>query len=282
MKTQSPAFPLAVAQSLCQPHDIEGNLTRMEPLVEQAAAGGARLVLFSECGVTGYTADSPRIFAGDDAYKRLQRMAEHRGIVIVAGFLEQDREGIRNTQGVFYPDGRVILQHKTRPAAVEGGISGFVPGDGKQIVFEVEGLRCAIVICADTGIPDLYPNLAHDGVQLILIPTAGCGPRHLGYTEASLEDDLVFQRYLVDAESVVFSRDGISNCRAYRLAMASCNHMADNGVDYFHPGHSMIVGASGELAALIPGSFVFEHLRPRLAIGSIHPETPRIPGNRNG
>ena len=30
------AFPLAVAQSLCLPHDIEGTLTRMEPLVEKA------------------------------------------------------------------------------------------------------------------------------------------------------------------------------------------------------------------------------------------------------
>jgi len=108
------------------------------------------MVLFAECGVTGYTSDSPRISEGDDAYRRLQRMAEHRGNVIVAGFLEQDKEGIRNTQGVFYPDGRVFPQHKTCPVAVKQGI--FVPGDGKQIVFEVEGLRCAIVICADTGI----------------------------------------------------------------------------------------------------------------------------------
>ena len=88
---------------------------------------------------------------------------------------------------------------------------------------------------------------------------------------------MVFQRYLKDAEYVIFSRDAITNCRSYRMVMASCNHMADNGVDYFHPGHSLIVGASGELAALLPGSFVFEHLRPRLAIGTVHPRIPGVP-----
>jgi hypothetical protein len=52
--------------------------------------------------------------------------------------------------------------------------------------------------------------------------------------------------------------------------------MADNGVDYFHPGHSMIVDASGELVGLIPGAFVFEHLRPRVVVGEIRPQEPRV------
>ena len=60
-----------------------------------------------------------------------------------------------------------------------------------------------------------------------------------------------------------------------RVAMASCKQMADNGRDYFHPGHSTIVDSTGELVGLIPGSFIFEHLRPRVVVGEIHPKLPQ-------
>ncbi len=277
MTTALPSFRLAVAQPLCLPYDIAANLRHMEPLVAEAAAGGARLVLFAECGVTGYKSDSPRILIGDETTERLREMSRRYGTVIAAGFFELDARRVRNTHGVFFPDGDIVLQRKNRLSGIEEDISDFLPGEEKRVVFEVDGVRCAIAICADAGIPNLREDLAKEGVQLLLVPTAGCGPRELGFTEASLDAEDVMEHYLRQAESVVFSRDAIRNCRAYRMAMASCNQMADNGADYFHPGHSMIVDASGELVALIPGSFVFEHLRPRLALGEIRVGPPRLP-----
>jgi len=280
MTADSRSFRLAVAQPLCLPYDIAANLQHMDPLVEEAAAGGARLVLFAECGVTGYRPDSPRIIIGDETCERLREMSRRNGTVIAAGFLELDGRKVHNTHGVFFPDGDIVFQRKTRLSAIEEAIPEFSPGEEKRVVFEVGGVRCAIAICADAGLPNLREDLVKEGVQLLLLPTAGCGPRELGFTEASLDAADVMERYLRKAGSVVFSPDAIRTCRAYRMAMASCNQMADNGADYFHPGHSMIVDASGELVALIPGSFVFEHLRPRLAIGEICPCPPRLPVSR--
>jgi len=122
---------------------------------------------------------------------------------------------------------------------------------------------------------DAWNTLARQGVQLHLIPTAGCGPRSLGFSESSLDDPAVLENYIKKAATVVFSEGAIRDCRRHGMAMASCNQMADNGVDYFHCGHSMIVDATGELVALIPGSFIFEHLRERVAMGAIHPRQPR-------
>jgi predicted amidohydrolase len=262
------------------PGDIAGNLARMEPLARRAVEDGARLVLFGEGGVTGYRPDAPTVAAGDSTWRALQAMASRLQSVIAAGFLERDGSAIHTTHGVFYPDGRVVAQRKHMPApGMEGLLPGWEAGPAERTLFDVEGVPCAMAICADTGIPRLHDILARQGVRLLLVPTAGCGPRRFGFSETSLDEPAVFEEYLKRAESVVFPREAIVNCRRYRMALAACNQMADDGKDYFHPGHAMIVDGSGELAALIPGSFVFEHLRPNVAVGVIRPRPPRSDGD---
>lgn len=261
---------VAVGQPRCCPGDVEGNLNRMEPMVAQAGREGARLVLFAEAGVTGYRRDFPSVTLGDATCARLSAMAARHGIVVAAGFMEGNGVARHITHGVFFPDGRVVVQRKARPGPPELDMPDWRPGPDERTVFEVDGVRCAISICADTGIPDAWGRLARQGVQLHLIPTAGVGPRSWGYAEADLDDPAVWQAAAAKMQALCLSTDGMRQCRTHRMAMASCNQMADNGVDYFHPGHSMVIDRSGELVALIPGVCVFEHLRERLACGTIH------------
>lgn len=280
MKPRPRSCRIAVAQPLCVPGDVEGNLRRMEPLARQAAEAGARLVLFGEAGVTGYEG-SPRclrraVVLGDRICRRLHSMARRLGLVIAAGFWERNDRHFHVTHGVFYPDGRLVVQRKARPGPPERTLRNFKPGPGERTVFEVDGVRCALAICADSGIKDLPNDLARAGVQLLLAPTAGVGPRSWGFTEASLDDPSTFRAFLKKAESVCFVGEAIRLCHRHRIAMAACNQMGDDGRRYFHPGHSCIVDSTGELVALIPGVCVFEHLRERVAWGDIHPQTPRL------
>jgi len=78
---------LAVAQHLCQPGDVAGNLARMERLLAQCI--GCRLVLFSEAGVTGYTPTCPTVTIGDATCRRLHGLARQYETVVAAGFLER-------------------------------------------------------------------------------------------------------------------------------------------------------------------------------------------------
>lgn len=269
---------IAVAQSRCVPGDVEGNIDRMKPLVRDAAHAGARIVLFSEGGVTGYEA-APRslsraVTIGDETCKRLHALARQYNTVIAVGFLERNGAKVHVSHGAFFPDGRIVVQRKARNAPTEQSIAGIEAGPEERTVFEVDGVRCAMSICADTGIDDLWNKLARAGVQVHLVPTAGCGPRSLGFSEAELDDPKRMEEYLKKAESVVWVKDAIVQCRRHRIILVACNQMADDGVGYFHPGHSCIVDTTGELVGLIPGSFVFEHLRPRVVWGEIHPQTP--------
>ena len=267
---------IAVAQSLCRPGDLAGNIERMRPLVADAARANARLILFAEAGVTGYTPTCPTLTVGDAHCCELQTLAKQSGLVIVAGFMERNGAQIHISQGAFFPDGQLVVQRKARPGPPESTIPNWRPGPDERTVFTVDGVRCAIAICADTGIPDYRNTLARQGVELLLLPTAGCGPRSWGLSEATLDDPQQLDAYVQKAATVVFSGDAIRDSRRQRMALATCNQMADTGVDYFHPGHSMIVDSTGELVALIPGCFIFEHLRARVAWGVIHPQKPQV------
>lgn len=268
---------VAIGQSLCFPGDVTGNLDRMEPLLRQASAAGARLALFGEGGVTGYSS-SPECVAtavvpGDATWQRLQAMAREHNLTIVAGFWEREGEAIYNSQGAFAPDGEVAVQRKSMkvyPNHAEFGVPGYREASADRVLFEVDGIRCAISICADSGEEGLHDKLKALGVQLHLVPTAGCGPRHLGFAEAELDDPERFEAYLKAADTVVSVTRAVPEVRKSGIPLVACNQMADDGVSYFHPGHACIIDRTGEVVALIPGSFVFEHLRPRVAWGEIH------------
>ena len=253
---------IAVLQPFCVPGDIDGNLERMEELLVPLAARGAQLALFSEGGVTGYRADAPRVRAEDATWRRLSQMATRTRCAVVAGFVEAGETGNHITQGCFHPGGRVDIQRKHRAAAVEEALEDFVCGPTEPTVFTVEGVRCAIAICADFGREALWENLKQAGVELLLLPTAACGSRALGYSLKALDDPATFEAYLCRESGVYFSADALRDTRRTGIALATCNQLALHD-DYFHPGHSMVVSAVGQVLTLLPGSLVFEFLRPR-------------------
>jgi len=253
---------IAVAQPYCVPGDIDGNLARMEELLLPLAERGAQLALFSEAGVTGYRADVPRVRANDPTWQRLSQMAARTGCAVVAGFVEASETGNHITQGCFHPGGRVDIQRKHRAAAVEEAMEDFVAGPFERTVFSVGGVRCAIAICADFGGEALWQHLLDAGVELLLLPTAACGTRALGYSLSALDDPAKFETYLEREAGLYFSTEAVRDTRRIGIALATCNQMANDG-DYFHPGHSMVVSAAGQVLALLPGTLVFEFLHPR-------------------
>jgi deaminated glutathione amidase len=160
------------------------------PLIEAAAAAGARLIVTPE-GSNLLQRDRPAFFRSaphedhPDALGPWAGLASSLGVTLVAGSLLLQTGGGRaaNRTIVFGPDGSIIstydkihlfdvnldgasgLGQETRESAV------YHPGSHAPVV-ELEGARTGLTICYDLRFPELYRKLARSGADIILAPAA--------------------------------------------------------------------------------------------------------------
>jgi predicted amidohydrolase len=264
---------VAVAQPLVLVGDVNRNVENMESLVVEAARRGAKLVVFSECALTGYdlkgAGAKTAISTNSVELARVATLARKHGTTIVAGFYEKLGDTLHNSAAVLHPDGRRVIQRKHLIARPEGASCPVVPAGRDRTFFEVEGLRLALLICSDAGIPGIFEELAAAGCDAVIIITAGAGSERFGWHQAQLASASVRRKFARQA-SAALSPDAIRQCLELNLAQIACNQSGwDASTGYFQPGGSSIVDRTGEVAAVIPPRFVFEHLRPDLAVGQV-------------
>src|SRR5665213_1890721 len=96
------AIKIATAQFEHKSGDKEHNLQTIEQLSAKAAAGGANVIAFHECSITGYSfalnfsrqqmLDLAEFIPDGPSVKRLTEIAGKHNIVVLAGLFEKDRE----------------------------------------------------------------------------------------------------------------------------------------------------------------------------------------------
>jgi nitrilase len=191
----TPSNPIraAVVQAAPAAFDPERTLERVAELADQAAAEGARIVVFPEAFVGGYPkgADfgarvgsrSPEgrewfrrymaaaIEVPGPGTRRLGAIARSCGAVLVVGVVERDRGTLYCTALVLGPDGELLGRHrKVMPTAMERLIWGF--GDGSTLaVADTAVGRVGTVICWESYMPQLRLAMYGQGVQLYCAPT---------------------------------------------------------------------------------------------------------------
>src|SRR5262249_33467211 len=103
--------------------DKEANYRRMESLIREAAANGARVVCTTECCLDGHAVDDKDLPADDyralgeevpagPYFKRLAALAHELKIHLVAGLLEADGEARYDTAVLIGPDGTLIGKYR--------------------------------------------------------------------------------------------------------------------------------------------------------------------------
>lgn len=269
---------VATGQIVCRPGDLEGNLKQIYELSRQAAAAGARVCAFAEGAITGYVAQ-PAILAkaptsDGPVAARLKRMAAELNITIVAGTLEHVDRGTHVSCFIATPDGRFIVQRKHGLNEAEKKM-GMITGPAERTIFEVDGVKMGVLICADSGIPNIQDTLARQGCQVVLLITAGGGGREHIYHPADLEDPQRAAKYVKLMDAVCSVTCSVGDCIGRRMAQVAVNLSGDDGVDHYHPGHSSIIDSRGRIVALLPGEYVVDYLEPRMIHGVVVVQQPR-------
>ncbi len=269
---------LACGQLVCSPGDLAGQVSQVETLSVAAAGQGARLILFGEAALTGYRIAPDEIACtvgvGDAPVKAIRAISREHDIVIAVGAFEAAVGRAYISQFVIFPDGRITTQRKHRLSAAERE-AGFTAGPKTRKMFMVDGVRFAVAICADSGIPGLRNIMARQGVQVYLHPCAGGAGREHSCQADDLENPAREKSYLTAMEKVCFVGSGMAIARRHRMALVTANLSGDDNFDHFHPGHSLITDSRGCLVALQPGEYVKEFLRPLFIMGDVVVQKPR-------
>jgi nitrilase len=185
---------VAVVQAGAVPFDSEACTDKAVGLIGEAAATGAKVIVFPEAFIGGYPKGlnyglsvGARDPAGREEFRiylaaaiavpgpqtdRLGEAAAARGCYVVMGVIEREGGTCYCTVLFFGPDGALLGKHrKLMPTALERMIWGF--GDGSTLtVVESPYGRIGSVICWENYMPMLRMAMYAKQVALYCAPTA--------------------------------------------------------------------------------------------------------------
>jgi 5-aminopentanamidase len=214
------------------------NLERMIERLRDAASGGAELVIFPECVVTGYCFEEQnealsvaQPIPGATTDRICKACADFNSFALF-GTLERDGERIFNTAVLAGPQGILAIYRKIHLPLL--GADRFVTyGDRPFAVHTVGSVRVGINICYDANFPEAARCLALLGADLIALPT----------------NWVVGPGSLCTVEHVVNSRafdNKVYYCAVNRVGV-------EGGFKFF--GRSKIVDPNGQTIAAIDGDW---------------------------
>ena len=148
MTTKSPTLRVAAAQPVTKTDDLRANAQAHADAVRRCRA---RLVVFPEMSLTGYSMEAQAVDVDDPRLDPLVDACEETGSIALAGaavpHLSGRAIGVLSVAGT----GAEIVYRKVHLGGPEIGV--YVPGTAVAVV-EVSGWRVGIGICKDTRIDD--------------------------------------------------------------------------------------------------------------------------------
>jgi NAD+ synthetase len=154
--------------------DLAGNASRLLEAIASAGRAGASLVVTPELSLCGYPPEDLLLrpeFLDACAAELAALAPQIRDVTALIGFPER-REGRRHNAVAVIRDGRVAqIYRKARLPnyTVFDEERYFEPG-GHPCVFDVDGVRCGVIICEDAWFAEPAARAKAAGAQLILVP----------------------------------------------------------------------------------------------------------------
>lgn len=216
-------------------------LRDLEPMVRDAAAGGARLIATPE-GSNFLQRDREKLQAvlaapeDDRVVRRMRELAEELGVEILIGsaLVRRPDGQAANRSILIRSSGEIAATYDkihmfdvdlpTGEVARESHL--YTPGTEAVVVDSAVG-RLGLTVCYDVRFPGLFRALARAGAEIITVPAA-------------------FTRPTGEAHWEILLRARAIECGCYVLAPAQGGFHADGRGTY---GHSLVIGPWGEVVA---------------------------------
>jgi N-carbamoylputrescine amidase len=208
--TRSAAPPAEVTVAAIQMHSVLGdvprNLKRIEALVEEASAKGARICVLPECAIPGYADLTNDVFwstEDEDGYlqvrsvaetipgpstSRLAHLADRLDLYLTAPLIERAEvdgtEVFYNSVALIGPEGRIRATYRKRVLWTVADTYWASEGPEEVCTIDTEYGRLGLMICRDVHV--LVGELGEAGVDIILDCVAWYGPNSDGWFSTKL------------------------------------------------------------------------------------------------
>ena len=107
---------------------------------------------------------------GDEVKSHIGTLAKQYGVNIVAGSVSNVRDGkVFNTAMVFDRDGECIAEYDKTHLFTPMGEDDYYTCGNHLCRFELDGVKCGIIICYDVRFPELTRNLALQGLDILFV-----------------------------------------------------------------------------------------------------------------
>jgi predicted amidohydrolase len=166
--------------------DKEANFNRIVPLIREAAAAKAQVVVTTECFLDGYSVQDKSIpietfralgepIPGGSYFQKLSDLAAELKIFLIAGILESDGEARYNTAVLLGTDGALLGKYRKQKIGHELGRN--VPGMISSTHNTPFG-KMGMMICADRTNSDIVKRFKDNGAEFLICPSGGMfGPK---------------------------------------------------------------------------------------------------------
>lgn len=169
---------LALWQGPSPAGDAEAALVALTPALGAAAAMGAAMLVAPEIFLPGYNHPAIPALAqprGGPWHRRLSALCAESGCGLTLGYAERAGDAVYNSAVALDRQGREIAHYRKIQLYGPREKALYRPGDAYE-VFDLQGVKTALLICYDIEFAPHIAALAAQGVELILCPTANMQP----------------------------------------------------------------------------------------------------------
>ena len=181
---------------------------RLRPMIADAAAQGAELIVLTEMYATGFSMHPERIAEdeGGPNERFLVEQATAHGVHVIASIAQRGSDGkFRNNAVVAQRAGTVRRYAKIHPFSFAGEHERYAAGEDFLTV-ELDGLRVSVFVCYDLRFADEFWARAHE-TDLYVVPANWPQPRHEHWRALLRARAIENQAYVLGVNRVGHAKD---------------------------------------------------------------------------
>jgi predicted amidohydrolase len=199
---------VAVIQHDIAFEDAVATRAHVTPMIAEAAAANARVIVLTEMFATGFSMSPERVAEdeGGPSEQFLIDQARQHKAWLIASIAQRGADGqYRNNAVVAGPDGNVSRYAKIHPFSYAHEHEHYAPG-AEHLTVDIDGLRTTIFVCYDLRFADEFWESA-PGTDLYVVPANWPEPRRDHWRALLRARAIENQAYVVGANRVGAAKD---------------------------------------------------------------------------